>query len=347
MRSLAVFVALVTMLPLSVAKDESQAGDLVKQHLNSIGTEEARAAVKNRAVEGTVSFQTVTGGSTRQDGKQFLVSEGDKLVSLMQLPNQSYPGERFVSDGKKALVAEIRASVHSALGEFVWAHSEILTEGLWGGALSTGWALAHLDERHAKLQDRGLKKKVDGRELHRVDYAPKKHSDLQIELYFEPDSSARHDRLLVHSHSRDGSLLGGRHAAAGVITGSKSALAISRAWTVLTCRGSGPFSSPRTCLHLGPGQRLANGWQKRQAAESQPPAPQHGLARCMSSRNRGQHSSECATRPQELLDGVPPELIPNGACSSCAYRAKICRPELLSPLFDVSGGFEIPVSDLL
>jgi hypothetical protein len=186
MRFLAVFVALLAMLPVSAATDE-QAGDFVKQHLNSIGSEQARAAVKNRGVGGTVIFQIVTGGSERQEGKQVLVSEGDKLVSLFQLPNHHYPGERFVSDGKKVHVAEIQASVYSALGEFVMAHSEILTEGLWGGTLSTGWALAHLDKHLAKLEDRGLKK-VDGRELHRLDYVPRKPSDLQIELYFEPDT---------------------------------------------------------------------------------------------------------------------------------------------------------------
>lgn len=187
MRSLMAFFALAAMLSASVAKDEFQADDFVKQHLNSIGPEQARAAVKNRGVGGTLSFQIETGGSGRQDGKQVLVSEGDKLVSLFQLPNHDYPGERFVSDGKKVLVAETEASVHSALGEFVMVHSEILTEGLWGGTLSTGWALTHLDKRLAKLEDRGLKK-VDGRELHRVDYVPKKPSDLQIELYFEPDT---------------------------------------------------------------------------------------------------------------------------------------------------------------
>lgn len=187
MRSLMVFVALAAMLSVSVAKDEFQVGDFVKQHLNSIGSEQARAAVKNRGAGGTVSFQILTGGAGHEDGRQVLVSEGDKLISSFQLPNHSYPGERFVSDGKKIFVAETQASVHSALGEFVMAHSEILTEGLWGGTLSTGWALANLDKRLAKLEDRGLKK-VDGRELHRVDYMPKKPSDLQIELYFEPDT---------------------------------------------------------------------------------------------------------------------------------------------------------------
>ncbi len=187
MRSHTVMVVLLAALSFGAASDEFQAGDFVKQHLNSIGSEQARTAVKNRGVGGTVSFQLVTGGTEREDGKQIFVSEGDKFVSWLQLPNHHYPGERFVSDGKKVHLAEIQASVYSAFGEFVMAHSEILTEGLWGGTLSTAWPLAHFDQRLAKLEDRSLKK-VDGRELHRVDYVPKRHSDLQIELYFEPDT---------------------------------------------------------------------------------------------------------------------------------------------------------------
>jgi len=187
MRTLAVVVALTAMLTVSAAKDEMQVGDLVKQHLNSIGTEQARAAVKSRATEGTVSFQIENASTGRQDGKEVFVSDGDKCVSLLKLPNPNYHGERFVSDGKKTLIAQVKPGVWSRLGDFVMVHNEILTEGLWGGTLSTGWALAHLDERLAKLQDRGLKK-VNGRELRRFDYTPKKHSDLEIQLYFEPDT---------------------------------------------------------------------------------------------------------------------------------------------------------------
>jgi hypothetical protein len=188
MRTLAVVVAIVAMLSVSAAMDQFQASDFVKQQLNSIGTEQARAAVKNRAAEGTVSFQVENASTGRQDGKEVFVSDGDKFVSLLKLPNPNYHGERFVSDGKKTFIAQVKPGVWSILGDFVMVHNEILTEGLWGGTLSTGWALAHLDERLAKLQDRGLKK-VNGRELRRVDYSPKKHSDLEIQLYFEPDTS--------------------------------------------------------------------------------------------------------------------------------------------------------------
>ena len=187
MRILSVLVALAAMLSISAAKDESQVADLVKQHLNSIGTEQARAATTRRAVEGSVSFQVLNSTTGHQDGKEVFVSDGGKFVSLLKLPNPNYHGERFVSDGKKTLITQVKPGAWSRLGDFVMVHNEILTEGLWGGTLSTGWALAHLDERLAKLQDRGLKK-VNGRELRRVDYAPKKHSDLEIQLYFEPDT---------------------------------------------------------------------------------------------------------------------------------------------------------------
>jgi hypothetical protein len=187
MRSLAVFVALLAMLALSAAKDEFQAGDFVNQHLNSIGTEQARAAAKNRVAQGTVTFQLLNRGPQTWEGPATLVSEGDKLASLMKFPPTVFRAEWFVRDGKKTSVAPVAPGRWTEFGDFIKTHNEILTEGLWGGALSTGWALSHLDERRAKLQDRGVKK-VDGIELHRIDYIPKKGSDLEIQLYFEPDT---------------------------------------------------------------------------------------------------------------------------------------------------------------
>jgi hypothetical protein len=158
MKVLAVMVACAAMLLPSFAKHETQVADLVKKNLNSIGTEEARATVKTRIVEGTLIFDVPNSKTSRQDGKEVYVSEGPELVSLLELPNPTYHGERFVSDGSKALITMIKPGIYSSLGTFLLVHNEILTQGLWGGELSTGWALAHLDERLAKLQDRGLKK---------------------------------------------------------------------------------------------------------------------------------------------------------------------------------------------
>jgi len=211
MRSLAVFVALVAMFSFGAAKDEFQAGEFVKQHLNSIGTEPARAAVKNRLAQGALTFQYLNVAGIVNGTLQF-VSEGDKFVSVLKIPSPDYWGEQFTSDGKKTAVKQAKPGIYSALGRFVFEHNEVLTEGLWGGTLSTAWALSHLDERHARLQDQGLKK-VDGRELHRVDYVPKKSSDLLIELYFEPDTF-RHV-MTVYSYHVMARAGGGPMASAG------------------------------------------------------------------------------------------------------------------------------------
>ncbi len=185
MRLLALFAALLTLVSVCAAKDESQTNEFVKQHLNSIGTEQARAAVKNRVAQGTVTFEILNREPQTWEGPATLVSEGDKLASLMKFPPTVFRTEWFVRDGKKTSVAPVVPGRWTEFGNFIKVHDEIITEGLWGGTLSTGWALSHLDERRAKLQDRGVKK-VDGVELHRIDYIPKKSSDLEIQLYFEP-----------------------------------------------------------------------------------------------------------------------------------------------------------------
>lgn len=186
MRSLSVLIAIAAMLAVSAAKD-LQVSDLVKKNLDSIGNEQARTAVKSCVAQGLLHFVYLTGGVGTQDGKEVLVSEGNKMVVLLKLPNTIYHGERFVSDGKKTSVAEVIPGVFSPFGEFMRVHDEILKEGLLGGTLFTNWALAHIDERHAKLQYKGLKK-VNGVELHRVEYVPAKRTDLEIELYFEPET---------------------------------------------------------------------------------------------------------------------------------------------------------------
>jgi hypothetical protein len=191
MRSLAMIAALmVGMASVCVAKNESEATEFVNQHLNSIGTEQARAAVKNRLAQGTVTFQILNRGPQTWEGPATVVSEGEKMASSMKFPPTVYRTEWFTRDGNRTSIAPVIPGRWTEFGDFIKAHDEILTEGLWGGTLSTGWALSHLDARRAKLQDRGVKK-VDGVELHRIDYSPKKGSDLEIQLYFEP-STFRH-----------------------------------------------------------------------------------------------------------------------------------------------------------
>jgi hypothetical protein len=53
--------------------------------------------------------------------------------------------------------------------------------------LTTAWPLLNLNERKAKLSFDGLKK-IDGQELYDLRYHPHKNSDLEIHLYFDPQT---------------------------------------------------------------------------------------------------------------------------------------------------------------
>ena len=78
----------------------SEPADFVKQYLNSIGTEQARAAVKNQLVLGDLSFQYLNVAGIVTGNVQF-VSEGDKFVSVLKIPSPDYRGEQFTSRWQK------------------------------------------------------------------------------------------------------------------------------------------------------------------------------------------------------------------------------------------------------
>jgi hypothetical protein len=88
-----------------------------------------------------------------------------------------------------------------------------IREGLLGGLLTTAWPLLNVGERNAKLSFEGLKK-MDGQELYQLRYRPRKNTDLEINLYFDPQTY-RHVET-TYSYSVSQSLtLGGEKAAAG------------------------------------------------------------------------------------------------------------------------------------
>jgi hypothetical protein len=128
-----------------------------------------------------------------------LVSEGKKFQFMMKLPNNDYRGEQFVFDGDKDKVAFSTArQTRSDLGLFMFGQDAAIREGLWGGALSTAWPLSSLEEHKAKLSFDGLKK-IDGQELYDLHYRPHKSSDLEIHLYFDPQTY--HHVETVYSYS--------------------------------------------------------------------------------------------------------------------------------------------------
>jgi hypothetical protein len=182
---LALVLSLVGFFQLARAAD-TKAEEIVAKHLDSIGTAEARAAVKSRVVQGKVRAKMLVGGKGEADGDWGCVSEQHKSNFIMTFGIGERHGERFVFDGEKAdSAAGTAAHRRSAFAEFVASQEFIVKEGLLGGGLSTAWALQNLDYSRVKIYNMGLKK-IDGRELQGIEYRSKDSTNMTVKLYFEP-----------------------------------------------------------------------------------------------------------------------------------------------------------------
>ena len=181
----ALFLSAVSAL---MSGAEMKTEDVVARHLVSIGTAEVRSAAKSRIVQGTSRFKMLVGGGGELQGTSALVSEGRKAVVMIKLANTDYRGEQFVTDGDKVSVAATTSNHRrSSFGEFVHSQDQIVRQGLIGGALTTAWALSHLDENKATLSFDG-EKKADGRPAYQLTYHSRKNDDITVHLYFDSES---------------------------------------------------------------------------------------------------------------------------------------------------------------
>ena len=167
--------------------------DLIARHIESIGSKEAQAAAKSRVASGAITLTMRVGGAGNLTGEGILVSTGSKLRLNMKFPVIEYPGEDLAFDGSKAATGFLRTGTRSRLSAFISQQDTILKEGLLGGVLSTAWPLLRIGEQQPRLEYKGLKK-VGSRELHEMNYRPRKGaSELKIVLHFDP-ATFRHVR---------------------------------------------------------------------------------------------------------------------------------------------------------
>lgn len=171
------------------AKEKLKPEQLIEHHLNSIGTAEAREGITSLQVSGSVAAIPRRGGSGHMEGPIRILSTTEPSQSLidMNFGQPNYPFERIAFDSEDARVAQISPGARSPLGQLLDVQDRPITEGLLGGALTARWALTRFKEIKAKGSYKGLKK-VDGIQLHQLDYKPKKSSDFRIRIFFEPET---------------------------------------------------------------------------------------------------------------------------------------------------------------
>lgn len=180
---------LISTTPVLTADDKKMTVEqLVASHLAAIGSDEARAAAKTRFATGSVKFISRIGNVGQLDGKGGIASTNPKVRYSMRFPAPDFPSEEMVFDGEKSATSFLPEGKRSNLAQFLDQHNVPLKEGLICGTLSTAWALFRLEELKPKLEYKGLGK-VNGRQLHKVQYRQRKGSpDLKVMLYFDPQT---------------------------------------------------------------------------------------------------------------------------------------------------------------
>jgi hypothetical protein len=164
-----------------------KADELVAKHLDSIGTNAARDAVKNIIFTGDATAKFISTKDQVVAGRLVLASEGPKNFFGLKLNSSRYPGEQFTFDGKKTGVAFVTTTSRSVLGNFVQSFNFLLEDGLLGGILSTSWALRNIAEGKGKVSDVGTRK-IEGRECYTMSYSTKGGGDLDVTLYFDKET---------------------------------------------------------------------------------------------------------------------------------------------------------------
>ena len=182
---IALSALLILLATANVTARNLSAKELISLHLQAIGENLAR---KNRVAQGSGSMDIRVGGQGHLDGRAMLLAEGDKLRTSLIFGHVQYPEETLIRNGDQLNIAYITPGIRSQLGTAIWENFPGLAqEGLYGGVLTTDWALLNLKHTRAKIRYRGLKS-FEGRRLHVVDYKPKQKVSYRVRLYFEPET---------------------------------------------------------------------------------------------------------------------------------------------------------------
>ena len=201
-------VCLLTMAALVLpagtpAAEKPKPQDVVQRHLEAVSPDAGRFGP--RVVRGPCRMSARQVGAGSLAGRYVLSATPPGSRLFLDFGTNDYGSEVFAFDGQAVDVglSKKQSGRRSALATFIAANEVIVREGLLGGALNGSWALAALGERGAKVSYDGIKK-LDDVELHRLKYRAKQNQgDLQVALYFEPETFRHVATVYTHSRTQD------------------------------------------------------------------------------------------------------------------------------------------------
>lgn len=162
--------------------------EIVAKHLDAIGKKGDRDALKSIMALGASEFESsvpvVKGG-----GKAVVVSDPTDLFFIISLNSREYPFEKIGYFVNKPSLPFTTAGSRSLLGSFLSDHQQVLSEGLFSGAMSMRWPLWDLEKRKPKLSGGGTKK-VNDKKAYVIDYNPSGGGspEFTMKLYFDAET---------------------------------------------------------------------------------------------------------------------------------------------------------------
>ena len=165
----------------------AQKNEIIRKHLDSIGSAEARSVIKDMTVVGSLRYNVLRSGGTGGDGKAVLASDQSRFLVGMSLGIPLYSGENIVFDGKKQRVNFVNSNVRSYLGDFLYRYPDVISRTLLGGSLTGAWLMYDPGFRNCKIEFDGTKK-IDGAEVYAMSVLPKGGSDLEIQIFFDKET---------------------------------------------------------------------------------------------------------------------------------------------------------------
>lgn len=186
-------ISLTLVLSLAALMGSARAADkkpdeILTKNLDSIGTAEARTAIKSIAVQGALRFKILVGGFGDSTGTWGRLSDQRKSNFVMRFNTDNWRGEQYVFDGNKTSFAMATAEhQYSTFTKLVSGHDFIIREGLLGGELSSAWALENIEQNHPKIHSIGHKK-IKGQEVEGIEYSSKGGSDMNVKIYFDAET---------------------------------------------------------------------------------------------------------------------------------------------------------------
>ena len=177
------------LLQESFAKDKKMtAGQLVANHIRSLGAPDALSAIRTRSAVGNITCKFASNSSGQLSGQAQWASEKGKTGLVIKYNNGEYSGEQFAFDGKNIRIAETSPGHMSILGYALNTSygKSFISNGMLGGVLSVGWPLLDIKESKAKLKYR--KQMIDGREFHELEYNKLGYMTDSVKMYFDLDT---------------------------------------------------------------------------------------------------------------------------------------------------------------